>query len=1359
MATLALCFWTGAIAQTIQAARLEPYDLRVEYLIEPAGLDVERPRFSWKLRATPDSLRGTGQSSWQILVATRTDLLAEGLADRWDSGPVADSNSLHQEYGGLALESGTAYHWTLRVWDDAGTASSWTTPQQWTTGLFHPADWQASWIGSNATTVFTNNPPNISTPDPWFRKTFSLAELPTRATAYVGSFGFHELYCNGQKAGDAVLTPNATDLDHRARYLTYDLSGLLQTGENVLGVWLGTAWSIFPNFTTTADKPLVIAQLELEFAGGGVQTIGSDGTWIWADSPNTLRGQWFFQKYGGERWEVAREAPGWCEVGFDDATWQSAVVHSPAVQLTADRSEPNRILQELRPVSITPLESGVYQADLGRVFTGWIEAHLQGAPGAHVDITFSENPASRKTFDLRSELILGPDGRGTFRNRFNYCTARWIYFNNLGVAPQLEDITGYFISTAFATAASFSCSDPVLQDIHDVTMWTFDNLSLGGYVVDCPHRERMGYGGDAHATTEAALTHYDMGAFYSKWAQDFRDVQRADGWIAHTAPTYWGGGGPSWSGFCITLPWEVYLAYGDRRILEENYGMMRDWMTFMESNLVGQILQRFIITAPGDWDFLGDWLWPGAVGTNSHLEESKFFNNCYMIYSLDCLARIAGLLGETEDAARYTSLAAAMRTAVHAAYYLSAEQTYYAATESRYFTTEQAYLAMALLANLPPEEDRPAVWQRLRENIFLVKHGHIDTGITGTWALLKLLIENGRSDWIYEMAGKTDYPSWGDMIRRGATTIWENWEGGKSLTHSSYLYIGTWFIEGVAGLRQDAAAPGYSHFVVDPGVFGSLVSASASYAALRGWMECDWRLDNGRFLLALEVPPGSGATIRLPCRVPAGIIESGGPLGGSPGISLTGIDGDRAILEAGPGRYFLESPFWHDAVPAPSRLRARTAGIESLQVDWTAASEAPDYYRLEYSPDGLGEWEHLANLPPTATSWVDSQLPFGTTRYYRLASVQSTILSPWSNLAGARTEAVYERYFVETGGQCIVEAEHYHTNNTNGDQLEWLTDTASAGYSGTGYMKTLDRGSTSPVWASAAELVYNVKIQTAGTYYLAFRRIAPKTASDALFCGVDNVQIGGNQLGITSTEWDWVGAINLGNLTAGSHTLHVRRREDGLLIDRLMIANSTASLPTDGSVGPAESAIVIITPTEPPEPATGLVVQPAPSSPWAALDLTWTDQSAEESGFLIYRSMDGTQFEWIASVPPATTTFADRGLSSQTRYFYRVLSYNLAGNAAQDATGDGWTAAPDLTARPRLQLSNDAEGHYFRIECPTRVGFRYTLLANPESPGVNSPAWVPAGLPATEGDGSPAAFLIPPPSQGRMFYMVRMETP
>ncbi len=894
-------------------------DVRCEYLADPLGIDVRQPRLSWKLVAVDPQSRGQGQTGYQVLVASAKTLLDGDKGDLWDSGMASSGQSVHVVYGGKPLGSGMECYWKVRVKDEGGRTSAWSKSGRWTMGLLEKSDWSGKWIGTSD--VFSRGrgfpPPDNKVPDPWLRKTFDLKAKPEQAVVYVASVGYHELYVNGKRIGDDVLAPAVTNHRKRARYVTYEITDQLKQGGNVIALWLGVSWSIFPPYKTDdrPQTPIVLAQADIRVPGAEAVRIVTDDTWRTYASPNTLLGVWDFMHFGGERYDANKEIPNWAGAEFDDSGWKSAIVYSPNLALSAEMIEPNRRIKEIRPVAVEEVKPGTYRVDLGVNVTGWLEANLRGQPGDTVEFKFSERPSADMTHRLRSQYIVGPSGKGTFRNRFNYFTGRWVTVEGLKYKPAVEDMRAWLVRTDYARAADFECSNELLNKIYDTTLWTFEDLSLGGYVVDCPHRERMGYGGDAHATTECGLNNYGLGAFYTKWSQDWRDVQGGSaawgtaekaavqdtiesGNLPYTAPTYWGGGGPGWSGYCITLPWEIYERYGDTRILEDNFPTIQRWLAFLETKAKDNILRRW----GGEWDFLGDWLWPGAKGVNGDTRETLFYNNCYWIFNLQTAATIADLIGKKADGDKYRARADEVRKAVHQEFFIPAE--------SSYVNGFQAYLAIALLVNLPPQDIRPAVEKRLEEEIVIRRKGHIHAGITGGAFLYKTLLALDRQDLLFAMANKDTYPGWGDMLRSGATAMYESWDMDNSLCHSSYLYIGTWFIEGLAGIKTDPQTPGFKRFVIKPGVVDdpSLKWVKAHHDCIYGRITSNWSIDGkGLLTLNVTVPPNTTATLYLPTADEKTVTESNQPLTQAKGLTPLSAQPGQLTLELQPGSYEFKS--------------------------------------------------------------------------------------------------------------------------------------------------------------------------------------------------------------------------------------------------------------------------------------------------------------------------------------------------------------------------------------------------------------------------------------------------------------------
>ncbi|WP_332457378.1 family 78 glycoside hydrolase catalytic domain [Petrimonas sp.] len=863
-----------------------PTELTIEYLVNPKGLDVRQPRFSWKLATANPQVFAQAQTAYRILVSSTKRDLDKNKGNIWDTGWISSDNMQLVDYKGKELESDRSYFWKVAVKDEKGNPSAFSKSASFTTGLFDDAEWTAKWIGTTEIYDPSAGPNKIS--DPWFRKSFDLKQKPSRATLFVASVGYHEVYVNGQKIDDHVLAPAVTDHTQRARYIAYDIAPELKRGKNVIALWLGTSWAIYAPYATP-DKPrtpIVTAQADI-FGKNNQKLVRiiTDASWKTHPSPNKLIGNWGFGVggYGGEIWDANKEIDNWNLSTYNDLAWNKATVYTPALKLSAQRVETNAPFDEINPVEIVSRPDGTYRVDMGVNFAGWTRINVNGNPGDTVRFQFSERQQDDMTFGLYNLYVIGPSGKGTFENRFNYSSGRWITIKGLKSAPKIEDIKGWMIRTNFADATTFECSDPLQNWIYNTVNWTFENLSLGGYVVDCPQRERFGYGGDAHATSETGMLNYQLGAFYNKWLEDWRDVQGTEpmvgnmndpdwarkkegsgrklggGILPQTAPTYHGGGGPAWGGIVVTLPWFMYQYQGDLRVLEENFEMIKGWLAFLDTHVENNLLKRY----GGQWDFLGDWLWPGATaqGMNNYSDENLFFNNCYWIYNLKTGAKVAEAIGKATEAQKWKRQAEVSSKALH--------NKYFHADDHNYSDKTMRSLAAALYGDIMPAALRPLVMKRLEKEILVSRNGHIDVGITGGAMLFKVLREEGRNDLLYSMTSQTTYPSWGLMRENGATTIWEMWEKdlpGHSLLHSSYLYPGAWYIDGVAGIRRRDDSPGFRKFDIRVPDFPEehISWAKANFNSPAGVIQAHWRKEDGKTTLSVTVPPNCAATVYFP---------------------------------------------------------------------------------------------------------------------------------------------------------------------------------------------------------------------------------------------------------------------------------------------------------------------------------------------------------------------------------------------------------------------------------------------------------------------------------------------------------------
>jgi hypothetical protein len=885
-----LCFFVLGMASSL-CFSAEVQNLRCEYQKNPLGIDSAKPRFSWSIQS---ERRNQVQSGFQVLVASSLELLAKEQGDIWDSGKTKSNQNVWIEYAGKPLASGMAGFWKVRVWDGNDAVSMWSEPSHFSIGLLDASDWKGQWIGMASADIHE---------EPWFRKTFTLEQKPRSALIYVASIGYHELYVNGQKVDDRLLAPSVSYLTKRALYVTYDIAPLLKPGKNAVAVWLSPGWALFKGVNPVMDfqlskSPVFIAQLNMRDAANKTTSVTSDTTWKCHLSSERHLGEWTNSNFGGDRIDTSKDLPGWNVADFDDSAWEVATAYleyNNRKILSPDLVEPNRRMGEIHAVGIEKTGPSTYRIDLGENFSGGIEATLKGKPGNVVTLMASTEKGAECEFNQRDELVIGDSGQATFRNHFGYHEYRYVTISGVENAPALGDIHGYRIGNDLARTGHFDASNPLLKRIYDATYNNCINLTTGGMMVDCPHRERLGYGGDAHTSMEMNLSSRECGAFYSKWAQDWCDIQPEDGDIAHTAPTIDGGGGPGWGGFVILMPWQVYQTYGDRRILEKTYPHMKRWLAFVQTKCDAEELFH---PFGGSWGFLGDWVTPHG-SEQSDSPEAFLFNNCYRLYAIRIVAKVARALGQTEDAQRYEAQAGIVKKAVH--------KRFFNATDNTYLDTKQTHCVMPLVADLVPEELVPKVMENLRNEILVAQKGHLDVGLHGLYFMTKYLTEHDGGDLVFTYANQPTYPGYGNFLELGVNTWPEEWGKLDSKIHGCYNSIGGWFLHGLGGVRPDPNAPGFQHFIVKPTIVGDLTWVKSDWRSLQGPIVSHWTRNGQSLTMEITIPANTSATVYVPSRNGTAVTESGKPIEKAEGVRVLSHGPNETVLEIGSGHYQFRS--------------------------------------------------------------------------------------------------------------------------------------------------------------------------------------------------------------------------------------------------------------------------------------------------------------------------------------------------------------------------------------------------------------------------------------------------------------------
>ena len=828
---------------------LQVYDLSCENLTNPIGIDNTKPHFSWKLSSKRN---GTEQKAYTILVATDSLLLKQGIADLWNSGKVKSSASIFVPYKGKELQARGHAYWKVGVWDEKSRQPVWSDIASFSIGLLSPNDWTGAYIGL---------PREAGNPEsPLLRKTFEINNPDEKAYLHINSLGYHELYINGSKIGEDVLTPAVSQFNKRSLAVTYDVSPYLRQGRNELVVWLGRGWYQPQKPGVIYEGPLVKAQLEVKTENNWKIVFASDSTWTCRESGYTGIGAWHAWSFGGEEVEAGKLLEDFTVSTLDAVDWIAVQeVDVPTHTVSPMMTEANRIQEKIHPLRITPSEKDAWLVDMGKVLTGQVEIHFPLLKeGQEVVMEYFDHfledgrPINQGQID---RYIASGKNKEIFRNKFNHHGFQYIKISNLSAPLSPEDICAYLIHTNFKEASSFQCSDPEMNAIHDMVQYALRCLTLGGYMVDCPQIERLGYGGDGNASTQTAQTMFNLSPLYANWIQAWADCIREDGGMPHTAPNpYPAGGGPYWCGFIITASWNTYVNYGDSRLIEKYYPVMQRWLEYVQKHTVNGLLQRWPDTDYRDW-FLGDWATPIGVDMTAKLSVD-LVNNCFISVCYATMEKIAAFLDKTNDALIYAEKKEEIRQLLH--------DRFFDNSRNSYATGSQIDLIYPMLAQVTPESLIPAVIETLYKETAENKGGHLALGLVGIPVLTEWAILNRSVDWVYGMLKKKDYPGYLYMLENGATATWEHWNGDRSRIHNCYNGIGAWFYQAIGGIRPDENFPGYRRVIISPQIPEGITWAKTAKETPFGKLIVDWKLQNEILHIDLTIPPGCRALLELP---------------------------------------------------------------------------------------------------------------------------------------------------------------------------------------------------------------------------------------------------------------------------------------------------------------------------------------------------------------------------------------------------------------------------------------------------------------------------------------------------------------
>lgn len=903
--------------------------LRCEYLVNPLGIDEKKPRLSWIMES---NRRGAFQSAWRVLASSCAELLACGKADLWDSGRIEDDRCVHIVYEGAPLMSRQSCYWQVQIWDDQGKSAVSDTAF-WTMGLLKESDWQADWIAAGPDYLNRFNYAKKATltesgSPPWFRKVFKVKNSVRKAVLYASARGLLELHLNGRRVGDDIFVPEWTDYNKRIHYRTYDVTELIQAGDNVLGAILGDGWySGYVGWQETRGRygleNSLLIQLEITLADGTKQIITSDNTWKCAAGP-ILSSDFMM----GEVYDARLELVGWSKPDFDDKAWSSVrVVLPPKVVLAAQRSEPVRIIETIKPISVRKSPLGTWIYDLGQNIAGWVRLTVNGPAGTRITLRhgerlnpdgtlYTENLRRAKATDI---YILSGRGQEVWQPHFTFHGFQYVELAGLDEQPPDGTLIGCVVHSAMPHAGRFECSHPGINRLWLNILWSQKDNFLS-VPTDCPQRdERLGWTGDAQVFSRTASYNMDVAAFFTKWMIDVEDAQTPEGIFPDTAPrlreetNFVGldglGGAAGWADAGIIIPYLLWRVYDDTRIIERHYDAMAAWLEYIQRTNPNGIRCNELGNNYGDWLCI-----PSDTTFRTQSPMKTLLATAYWADDAAKMSKMAKAIGRRQDAVRFQAVFEYVRRAFQKEFLLENGRLS--------VNTQTAYL-LAIAFDLLPPQARVQAAEHLIENIKNCGW-HLSTGFIGVSHLNPVLTAIGRADAAWRLLLNEDYPSWLYPVLHGATTIWERWNGWteaegffnpqmNSFNHYSLGSVGEWLFRCAAGIELDPRINGFKKILFRPFPGGGLTYAGADYHSIYGLIKSWWQRNGDILIYDITVPANASGRVYLPSDPQTPIWESGRPMDEASAIKAIGRDGHFAVFEVPSGSYRFESTYSNTA--------------------------------------------------------------------------------------------------------------------------------------------------------------------------------------------------------------------------------------------------------------------------------------------------------------------------------------------------------------------------------------------------------------------------------------------------------------
>jgi alpha-L-rhamnosidase len=888
-----------------------PVDLQIEQVADPLAVAEAQPTFSWRVTTARSDLHSVSQSGFQVRVGVQDGRSTASAVFFWDSGRVqGDVSAL--KYSGPFLEPQRGYQWQVRAWDERGQPSEWSSFAYWT----QAPEWKAQWIAADPTDEAAGLKPM-----PLLRKGFNLNAKVSRAILYVSGLGQYEARLNGSKVGDNELAPGWSDYRKTVFYDSYDVTAMLRTGENAVGIMLGNGMYRVPvtpgrytKFTGTFGPPKCIVQLHIELATGKQLDLLSDGTWKTRRGPIT-----FSSTYGGEDYDARREAGGWDAAGFDDAGWDHAlVVDGPGGVLRPALAPPIRVMRTYAPTHSTEPKPGILVYDLGQNFAGWPEITASGREGSVIKLIPGELLNPDGTVSQHSSggpqwfsyTLKGAPTAEKWHPRFSYYGFRYVQVGGASAGigkspdvPRLIALRGQSVHTSSKPIGQFTSSDDLLNRIHVLIVRAIENNSVSLFT-DCPHREKLGWLEETHLLAPSLLYDFDLAGLYAATARNIADTQKQDephlGRVPEIAPQYvlfepgWGvfDDSPEWGSAAVLAPWYVYQRDGNASALLSHLDVMRRYVDYLSSRANDNIVAYGL----GDWYDIG----PGEPGI-SKLTTSGVTATAIYYQDLDVVAKALALAGKPTESRAYAQKADAVRKSFNA--------RFFDAVHHRYDKGSQTAQAMPLVVGMVPDGEHALVLDALIADI-RTHDNHVTAGDVGFHYVVGALLDSGRSDVLYDMMKRTDTPSYGFQLTKGATALTEAWDADPNSSQDHFMlgHAEEWFYRGLGGIQMDFDAPASRRLVIHPNVVGKLAWVRSQYTSVWGPIESNWKRDGAETVYEITIPANAKATVDLDHACARLVTVNGSGSAQAAGVINRSANGNGIELLLGSGSYRIAAP-------------------------------------------------------------------------------------------------------------------------------------------------------------------------------------------------------------------------------------------------------------------------------------------------------------------------------------------------------------------------------------------------------------------------------------------------------------------